>query len=411
MGDGTFGEFDATCPDAPPTIRAITASVKRMRPTARFIHVTHSSDWIDPAAELGEGFYIANLYDERVDANMLISKHGRILVQNTYVASFAYSMFLCWLYAHRHKGAGISATDLDGLLAHNMKKFFAEQIYRATYRVPSRALLLETLLFEQQCMIPIFAEKNADTRLAADADWGAGLMAFVTTMHEMGHFYLAVKPAMWDELATLEPNAIGAMFERVANQSPLALATEFQCDVYAVVACLRQYGEQGGVEMALRGVVFAYAAYAAMYSAVATAQATAALWDKTSEETIDFQSIAPMPHVDYPFEWAFDSDFIRRAQLVTELCGRLAELRGVSLFGDNGPFSLPADINKKLLGYLEKVFDCSDDNARKMSNLVAQAMSGHDEGMEYLYLRSKTFSTRRQDRADTSEQQHAADAD
>jgi hypothetical protein len=48
-----------------------------------------------------------------------------------------------------------------------------------------------------------------------------------------------------------------------------------------------------------------------------------------------------------------------------------------------------------MLAYLEKVFHCADDNARKMSNLVAQAMSGYDKGMEYLYLRSKVFQTNR----------------
>jgi hypothetical protein len=110
---------------------------------------------------------------------------------------------------------------------------------------------------------------------------------------------------------------------------------------------------------------------------------------------IDFCNIAPMPHIDYPFEWAFDADFVRRAQLVTQLCGRLAARHGVNLLGDNGRFSLPAEINKKLLGYLGKVFHCGDDNTRKMSNLVAQAMSGHDKGMEYLCLRSKVFQTNR----------------
>jgi hypothetical protein len=263
---------------------ALEANLKRTRPTAKFIHVSHSADWIDPAADLGDGFYIANLYDERVDANMLIGKHGRVMVQNTYIASFAYNMFLCWLYARRQKEAGISPPDVDGLLGHNLKKFFAEQIYRVSNRVPTRALLLETLLFEQQCMVPIFAAKNADTRLAADADWGAGLMSFALTMHEMGHFYIATKPAMWAELVASEPVAIGALFEQVSAEYPPALSTEFQCDVYAVVGCLRQYGEQHGIELALRGLVFAYAAYAAMYSAVATAQATAALWDKTPED-------------------------------------------------------------------------------------------------------------------------------
>jgi hypothetical protein len=45
--------------------------------------------------------------------------------------------------------------------------------------------------------------------------------------------------------------------------------------------------------------------------------------------------------------------------------------------------------------YVGRVFECDDDNARQMSNLVARSLYGHDAGMEYLYLRSKVFRTNR----------------
>jgi hypothetical protein len=61
------------------------------------------------------------------------------------------------------------------LLAHNFKKFFAEQIYRQTNRIPSRALLLETLLYEQEMMVGVFAAKERDSRLSADADAASSL--------------------------------------------------------------------------------------------------------------------------------------------------------------------------------------------------------------------------------------------
>ncbi len=48
-----------------------------------------------------------------------------------------------------------------------------------------------------------------------------------------------------------------------------------------------------------------------------------------------------------------------------------------------------------LMRYVGRVFDCDDNNARKMSNPVARSLYGHDAGVEYLYLRSKVFRTNR----------------
>jgi|SRR5208282_5369205 len=143
---------------------AVEREVRRLRRrTAKFIAVEHSSEFIAEAADLGEGFLTANLYDERSNANMIDTKYGRVMIQNTYIASFAYNLFLCWLSAHKNPS---SRESLDRLLAHNFKKFFAEQIYRQTSRVPSRALLLETLLYEQAMMVHIFAAKERDPKLS-----------------------------------------------------------------------------------------------------------------------------------------------------------------------------------------------------------------------------------------------------
>jgi hypothetical protein len=376
---------------------AVAKRVQQLRPHAKFIAIEHSSEFIDSAAELGDGFFTANLYDERIDANMITIKLGRVMIQNTYISSFAFNLFLCWLYHHRlpSRDPTGKGPPLDRLLHHNFKKFFAEQIYRQTNRVPSRALLLETLLFEQVLMVGVFAAKDADPQLSADADAGANLMSLALSLHELGHFYLATKPGMWDEIVQSDPTVLGPLYERVKAHYPADLAVEFQCDVHAVMGCLRQYESHAGPEFALRAIVFAYAAYAAMYSAAATAAATAALWDREPVEPIDFRDISPMPHVDYETEWAIDRPFLQRALLVAELCEKIAAGRDLSLYGDNVPFPLPPTIVEDLVKFVGRVFDCDDENARRMSNLVARALDGDDEGMEYLYLRSKVFRTNR----------------
>jgi hypothetical protein len=84
-----------------------------------------------------------------------------------------------------------------------------------------------------------------------------------------------------------------------------------------------------------------------------------------------------------------------RARLVGKLCESLASKRGLTLFGGDDPFPLPPTIVEDLMRYVGRVFECDDINARKMSNLVARSLYGHDTGMEYLYLRSKVFRTNR----------------
>jgi hypothetical protein len=372
----------------------IEARIRRLRPHAKFIAVQHSSEFIAPEANLGGGFFTANLYDERIDSNMITTGLGRVMIQNTYIASFAFNLFLCWLYGRRRPPEAAGAS-VDALLAHNFKKFFAEQIYRQSDRVPARALLLETLLFEQVQIVGVFAAKEADPKLSADADTGANLMSFALSMHELGHYYLATQPGMWQAILESGPEALAPLYQQVEAQHAADFTVEFQCDAHAVIGCLGQYESRGGAQFVLRAVVFAFAAYAAMYSATATAAATAALWNAEPPETMDFSDIAPMPPVDHDIKWAVDGEFLRRAHLVAQLCEAMATARGFGLYGDDGPFPLPATIVDDMVRYVSRVFDCADDNARRMSNLVALALTGHKEGMEYLYLRSKVFRTNR----------------
>lgn len=370
----------------------VKRQIQTLRPHAKFIAASHSSEFIDAGAQLGEGFYTANLYDEQIDANMITTKYGRVMIQNTYIASFAYNLFLCWLSAASSETPEL----LRKLLAHNFKKFFAEQIYRQKNCVASRALLLETLLFEQTMMVPVFAEKTADEKLAKDADTAASLMSLSLSMHELGHFYEATKPSQWAEVLQAEPAAVESLYSQIAGRHRKELITEFQCDVYATLGCLRQYESYAGAAFALRAIVFAFAAYAAMYSATATAKATAELWKAEPEEKVDLLNIESH-HSDYSAKWEIDREFLQRANWVAQVCEQMASMRGLELYGENGPFPLPKTIVTDLMDYVGTVFDCADDNARKMSNLVAQALYGHDAGMEYLYLRSKVFTTRREE--------------
>lgn len=127
-------------------IEAILSLLRKLRPTAKFLKGSHSADFIDAGAQLENGFYFVSLYDEKIDANVVRTKRGIVIINNTYLASFAYNVFLCCLY---HPGLPWAAPATTALLKHNFKKFFAEQLLYFRNNIFSRAVLLETLLFEQ----------------------------------------------------------------------------------------------------------------------------------------------------------------------------------------------------------------------------------------------------------------------
>lgn len=361
-----------------------------MRPRARFIASTHSSDFIDSTANLGEGFYYVNLYDEQIDSNVIISPHGLIMIHNTYLSSFAYNLLLCWLlYAKRSK-QDAPALDLTLLLKHNFKKYFAEQLLSTHNNIFSRAIFLETLLYEQVCMIPVFRMKAQDSELDRDASLGAQLMSSVLSFHELGHYYLNRDPHIWNELLKQHSDVVYKLFNQVTDAYPALFIEEFKCDTISVISCLEQFKVDLDRELCLRLIVFTFAAFAVLYSLTKSAKRTA-IDQQLIPDTVDFESIEKR-HVDYEYSIGTDLDFLDRARLITELCIKIAEKEEIVIFGDEGTFPLSASIIDDLLLYVDKVMENDDRNAREMSLLVAEALHGHPRGMEFLKLRSKTFT-------------------
>jgi hypothetical protein len=152
--------------------------VKRLRPRAKFVAYSRSKDFIEQVPGFDVDFHYISLYDEQIDANLIKTQRGLLLIHNTYLASFAYNLLLCWLYS-----AGVPLAEQDALrrdlLKHNFKKFFAEQLIHHGSSLFSRALFLETLLYEQKMMVPIFEARTRDPELDARARESAGLMSLI----------------------------------------------------------------------------------------------------------------------------------------------------------------------------------------------------------------------------------------
>jgi hypothetical protein len=163
----------------------------------------------------------------------------------------------------------------------------------------------------------------------------------------------------------------------------------------AILACARQRAKSPGLKFTLRALVFAFAAYAVMFSLAKSADAYRLTREVKPEEPVDLRSLA-RAHRDTVIPLGLDRDFIERARLVTVLCQAIAAEEGVRLYDPADAFPLPETIAADLMAYVDRVLDCEDANARPMANLVAEALDGHPAGMEYLYLRSKTFRSNRE---------------
>jgi hypothetical protein len=370
----------------------IRGRIALLRPRAKFAAYSHSSEFIDEAANLGDGFHYVALYDEKIDSNVVASPRGLILIHNTYLSSFAYNLFLCWLVRAGQAEDG-PTSNLAALLTHNFKKFFAEQLLHGYNNLFSRAIFLETLLFEQVGMVPVFETRSRDPELARRADLGAELMSSVVSFHELGHYHLEREPGLWDQFVSQD-----AILERVHREVeragyPAGFVLEFRCDAMAVLSCLQQFEAQGGREFCLRAVAFAFAAFAVLSSLAKSAEKTSADHRK-SPDSIDLRSIEKV-HRDYEYAMGIDRDMVERARLVIRVCDEMMREGGGSLFSEGGPFPLPPTLVDDLLGYMDRIMENDDRNARDMSLLVAEALHEHPRGLEFLYLRSKTFSSNR----------------
>jgi hypothetical protein len=162
------------------------------------------------------------LYDEKIDSVLNKIDNGPIyLIHNTYLSSFAYNIFLSWIYKKQDSPAAIPADfETVRLLKHNFKKFFAEQLLSAHNNIFSRAVFLETLLYEQKLMVPLFKATELNDRLQKKADFSANLMSSIVSFHELGHFFLNKSSKVWDELINENSTTLEILYSKILDKYP-----------------------------------------------------------------------------------------------------------------------------------------------------------------------------------------------
>lgn len=365
--------------------------VRLTRPSAKFVTVEHSNEFTESLPFFKDGYYYVSLYDEKIDSVLNTTKHGVYLVHNTYLSSFAYNLFLCLLYQQNQgKYLSLKEEKTVELLCYNFKKFFAEQLLHFHENIFSRAIFLETLLYEEEKMVPVFEAKAAHPELNLQAEIATSIMSGLVSFHELGHYFLNHSEQTWPELLKEYGDTLKIFFTDVESKYHEGFVTEFKCDAIAVYSCLSQFKEQTDPAFILNAVVFGFSSFAVMWSLVKSAHATGNVHKKLKEE-VDFSSIEKT-HRNYDYQMGRDEVFIERAKLVIQLCQTIAKQKKIELFDFNASFSLLND----MLELLDKVMESSDPHARSMAMLVAESLHDHPKGMEYLYLRSKVFTSQRE---------------
>jgi hypothetical protein len=359
------------------------------RPEAKFVAII-----LREGPEAAVPFHYASLYDEDIDLQFMSTPLGPMLIDNTYLGSFAYNLLTCWLQVHRQPGTAEEAQALlSSRLKHNFKKFYAEQLLRRLNNCFTRAIFLETLLYEQQIMIPVFAARQTDAALDARITAAARLMTGLCANHELGHHFCDPPGDFWAEFLAAQPAAQQEWYQRKLAHYPPAFISELKCDWIACHSLLHVPPEALTRVEVIRGIVFGFASFAVLYSLDKSAQATTTA-QATIRDEVDLRSIAKRNY-NQTYVLGQDLDFIERAKLIQELAILIARDEGIPLFTTEGEFPLPRDLLPQLLTCMDTLMDTTDPNARAMSMLVAESLHGHEAGTNYLYLRSKVFQSNR----------------
>lgn len=368
-------------------IDVIKRAIRYQRPLAKFIEINHWKDFTELSRP--DNFYVVHIYDEHIHVNLIHLRkiRARVLINNDYTSSFAHDMAVSWAL-----GISDSPETLNSLMRYSIKKIISEQLYIAFDCTQSRALFLETLLFDQNVRHEKFIDLSGSELYESLRKSTSSVATNIFSYHEFGHYIILRYPEYFIHLLSEECDSLISFTETIKRNESNSFYEEFCCDIFAVIAILKLNHED--FKTTIRLLAFFYAAYSIMFCAEKTALFTAALWQNQTQEQLDFFDISPVEHKIYDILLDGDEAMIKRARLMIEACEIIAVAHGVELYGRDGGFPLDKGILTTLLLYMRNFFVCHDNNARRSSNLVARALHGHKEGMEYLYRNSKIFFSR-----------------
>ena len=158
-----------------------------LTPRARFFQTSEVAAGRLSTEHEDQAFQYVALYEHRIGISVRPIGDHVFIISNGFLTSHAYNLALTWLW--RYRAPGPERAGLGAALRHNYKKFFAECVLAHENRLIGRALLIETLMYEQDLMQPMFDAVAADPGLGQIASEIAQLMSSLAAQHELTHYW------------------------------------------------------------------------------------------------------------------------------------------------------------------------------------------------------------------------------
>jgi hypothetical protein len=382
---------------------AAIARLKLTVPKARFFQLREiAAGQLDN--ELSEQtFHYVSLYDHSISTAFRQINGVNFIISNGVLSSHAYNLALTWLW---RQGEGIEANRERRIAAlrHTYKKFYAESLLRSKNRLIGRALLLETLIYEQDLMAPMFAAVRREPIWQETARHLADLMIDLTLHHELAHYLKRRSGARFGEVErSMFEGKAAPLLASVGEQYDPQFAEEVSCD--ALAAHLAVTGEKSWAGLYDLGVrarmtAFAFLLFADLVSLERSAVATAAA-NMEEDGVIDLASVV-RPKIQFSFAIGRSDRHDLRANLMLRLLNGYLKERGQELISEDSPFPFPETARAELELAFKTFADESEpfDNGltgtnlqrRGLAQLLAESMHGQDKAVEFLLWRSKQFS-------------------
>ena len=360
--------------------------VKAIRPKAKFVKAAYldavSSDNISI-----RDYYLVSLYDAKIDSVFNKCKYGYFIINNSYLSSFAYNLYLGIILHHKK-----DPIQERNLILHNFKKFYAEQLYYFNNCIFSRAILIETLL-EERNMREAFDYIKTDSNLSQTAKSVASIMNSLISSHELGHHIFNHESGYSVFIHEL-PDEYKLYISRIQSTYPEAFFEEIICDLFSVHSNIEDINDTVLLKDRLNTIIWGYASFAIMFSLVKSAKATSNEIADKYDDNINFDSIKKF-HRDYPYTIGVDLDFKERPHIVIEYCKLIASTFSIELNNDVNDLIHPDNILEYLYSIMEDIMLTNDNSVRSVSMLLSESLHNHSEGSDYLFLRSKTFESER----------------
>ncbi|MBO6516091.1 MAG: hypothetical protein JJ975_06040 [Bacteroidia bacterium] len=352
--------------------------------------VSHSSEFPGMGGYMLEDFYHVSVYGGIPDSNFLKLGEINAVVENTYLPSFCNDIFSCWLY-HMNQGR---TTDFQNVLSYNFKKYYAEQLYWRCSSNFSRAIFLETLLYEQDQMVPIVNELSKSVKTRSYSELSVSIATSLISLHELAHLYLNSENKLWASLNQEYGQIIAPMYDDVKSNYGDAFATEIRCDMFAILMSVKLLERDWDMADILNIIIYHSNSFGLFYSLGRSAKVTYDQNRKNWEsEKVDFTSIDPYDSNDV-YSIVPDKTMVLRSQLMISFCERIAQKSKAKIYDQNPQLPLSKQLLIQYVGVVDRMMEPKNPMARNMALLCARAFHDHPKGMDYLLLRSKKFNRR-----------------